>query len=257
MSDFLHVRTFSRMGSFGLMIMTSNLLAEQGRPGCEWSRGRVVRPRASSKLTMSPLPSRSHPPTHAFIPAACFASYCFSALVYARLGPLSASIAELQEADVCMNEPASQAGGPRHEAELPRPSLPRFHVRPHLPSNAHHLDHSELTMSTFAPLLILLGAHPLVVLALSLPVLLGYLLRPRPLPLIPVIPGALPFFGHSLAILRYIRANDGYEGWFHGEIRKLGTPALSQVMMSWNAPLVSELEIVPSPLRFPARAGPR
>ena len=79
-------------------------------------------------------------------------------------------------------------------------------------------------MSLLDTLLTLLTTSPRVLtLGLTSSILL-YLLRPRPHPLIPIHPGSLPIFAHSLSLLRHFLAKGEFAGWYANVIASSGGP---------------------------------
>lgn len=63
-----------------------------------------------------------------------------------------------------------------------------------------------------------------------------YLLRPRPLPGIPVTP-SLPLFGHSLALILHFIRYETVTPFIEQFPALFGDRQLSQILMSFNDPL--------------------
>lgn len=67
--------------------------------------------------------------------------------------------------------------------------------------------------------------------------LVRWLLRPRPLPNFPLAPGAVPLFGHSLDLIRWMVKHGNVGAWFHQRLEEMGGVNLVQIMSSWTTSL--------------------
>lgn len=96
--------------------------------------------------------------------------------------------------------------------------------------NIHTLHWPE-TMILSAPTLFLAAIVPVMCYYM-----LCYLFHIRPLPGIPVLPGAIPFFGHSYGMIQHVIRTQDLGGWFDQTVESGGAPRISQIMKTWREP---------------------
>lgn len=86
-----------------------------------------------------------------------------------------------------------------------------------------HIQSSSLLAAAAAPVLLYTAVR--------------WLLRPRPLPEIPVHPGAIPLFGHSLSLLRHVIKNGNISGWWAQVMDASDGQKVVQVMITFIYPV--------------------